>query len=466
MAYVIAVCGAGGKTTICKRLATHYANENNKVCITTTTNMWFDSDVRDNFFDIDSKANASDILHKVYYSGHENIEKGKLTPLSNDEYKKLCSIFDYVIVEADGSKGMPMKIPYGIKDERYGDKKSGKNPEPVIPDNANEIIIVVGMEALGRKISYVCHRFDEFYDRDEFIKENDINEDTLVDEKIIDKFVNHYYLEPIKEKFPSTKVYIYKNDYVKNKKSSSNSNIFLNERLKDMDTKICIAICASGFSRRYGDENKLLERVIADCTPEMTEDEQTMVKKHLKLYQAMINKALVARRMVNDQFDELPFNDTKIDIAVVSQYDEILNDDYYKDKVTFIKNDRANEGLSSSIKLVVESYKDYYAIMFLNSDMPVLNPSEIAKFIFNSTLADKKMATMYTNMPKNPAYFKKECFDDLFKLQGDKGAKELLTNNLKDVYRYYINSKELFEIDTKEDFENYQRMVVEELFKD
>ena len=253
---------------------------------------------------------------------------------------------------------------------------------------------------------------------------------------------------------------------MKNKESSSNSNIFLNEKVKDMDTKICIAICASGFSRRYGDENKLLERVIADCTPEMTEDEQTMVNKHSKLYQAMINKALVARRMVNDQFDELPFNDTKIDIAVVSQYDEILNDDYYKDKVTFIKNDRANEGLSSSIKLVVEKYKDYKAIMFLNSDMPMLNPSEIAKFIFNSTFADKKMATMYTNMPKNPAYFKKECFDDLLKLQGDKGAKELLTNNLKDVYRYYINSKELFEIDTKEDFENYQRMVVEELFKD
>ena len=46
MAYVIAVCGSGGKTTLVKSLAKKYANENKKVCITTTTHMWYDEDVK------------------------------------------------------------------------------------------------------------------------------------------------------------------------------------------------------------------------------------------------------------------------------------------------------------------------------------------------------------------------------------------------------------------------------------
>ena len=107
MAYVIAVCGSGGKTTLCKEIAARYANENKKVCITTTTNMWFDSDVRNSFFQVEEYV-VGDEPGKVYYAGNVDEIKKKLKPLNEEDYKKLCDIFDYVIIEADGSRAMPM----------------------------------------------------------------------------------------------------------------------------------------------------------------------------------------------------------------------------------------------------------------------------------------------------------------------------------------------------------------------
>ena len=479
MAYVIAICGSGGKTTLCKELAAKYANENKKVCITTSTNMWFDNDVRENFFDISlgvgdnilSSHVGADTIRpncrgehcepgKVYYAGNEDKKKGKLIPLNADEYKKLCDTFDYIIIEADGSRAMPMKIP-----------NAG---EPIIPDNVNEIIVVVGMEAIGRRIGYICHRFDEFYGKDKFLSDNNITPNTKVDETLIDMFVNHYYVEMLSNKFPNAKIKIYKNDYCVIRTSdgrSGNSEIieqsFINQ--KDIPKKICIALCASGFSKRFGSENKLLENVSKKRTfeSEKSEEEIRRERDNTKLYQVMLNIVLAAKRKVKERLDkDLSINDLQIDVAVISQYDEILNDPDYQKDVTFIKNENANEGLSSSIKLAVNKYKNHDAIVFLNSDMPNLDIDEFANFIFYSILNNHKMASMFTDMPKNPAYFEKEYFDEILKIDGDKGPRELLDKNIYELYRYYIDPKQLFEIDTKEDLREFNEMQLNDFLSD
>lgn len=478
MAYVIAVCGSGGKTTLCKELAAKYANENKKVCITTSTNMWFDNDVRENFFDISlgvgdnilSSHVGADTIRpncrgehcepgKVYYAGNEDKKKGKLIPLNADDYKKLCGIFDYVIIETDGSRAMPMKIP-----------NAG---EPIIPDNVNEIIVVVGMEAIGRRIGYICHRFDEFYGKDKFLSDNNITPNTKVDEALIDMFVNHYYVEMLSSKFSNAKIKIYKNDYCVIRTSdgrSGNSEIIEQSfiKQKDIPQKICIELCASGFSKRFGSENKLLENVSKTRTFELEKPEEEIRRErdNTKLYQVMLNIVLAAKRKVNERLNkDLSISDLQIDVAVISQYDEILNDKDYQKDVAFIKNENANEGLSSSIKLAVSKYKNYDAIVFLNSDMPNLDIDEFANFIFYSILNNHKMASMFTDMPKNPAYFEKEYFDEILKIDGDRGPRELLDKNIYELYRYYIDPKLLFEIDTKEDLSKFKDMQLEEFIK-
>ena len=499
MAYVIAVCGSGGKTTLCKEIAARYANENKKVCITTTTNMWFDDDVRNNFFDVARYVVGDDILSSqvganacgarrgehcepgtVYYAGNIDEVKKKLKPLSEEDYKKLCDTFDYVIIEADGSRAMPMKIPYGVGTDQISNNitvganacgaRKSELREPIIPDNVNEIIIVVGMESVGRKIGYICHRFNEFYGKDKFLSDNKIAPDTVVTEKLIDDFVNHYYYKPLNEKFPNTKISIFKNDYTKIAVEASNNFVgddILSSRVRASTAspfRVCLALCASGFSKRFGNENKLLAKipltklVLGDkydenifCKDEAT---QKFLNNEIMIYQLMIEKLLATRDNVLDKYSkEFGSNHLQIDIAVVTQYDEIINDKDYSDKVTMIKNDKAELGLSSSIKIAVEKYKEFDAIMFINADLPKLDEDELTRFLYYSILNNNKMASMFTDIPKNPAYFEKEYFDEILKIEGDKGPRELLDNNIKDLYRYYIDPNQLFEVDTKEDLD-------------
>ena len=519
MAYVIAVCGSGGKTTLVKTLAKKYANENKKVCITTTTHMWYDEDVKESLIvGIDANVAGADTISstvwaklcepkhialnellsknqiksgRVYYIANVNREKELITPLNESDYKTICEKFDYVIIEADGSRSMPMKIPRmkaigiiakDVEGESFRNPRMGELCEPAIPSNTNEIIIVVGKEAIGREIGAVCHRFKEFYGNDKYLSDKKIKPETIVTEELLDDFVRHYYYEPLKQKFCRAKISIYKNDFVRGSHSSP--------------VRIAIVLCASGFSKRFG-SNKLLIDV----------SEPKRVSK--KLYQLMIDKLLNAKEMLINKFDNLYEIDNESkrnlqlndaldknnlksqknfdnDIVVVSQYDEILNDNNYKDKVIMLRNDKASEGLSASIKLGVEycvgshsspvqesshsspiqensqslpvqegfaQDHSYDAIVFVNADLPHLPDTELANFIFNSILNKNGIAVMYSDDYKNPAYFEKKYFDDLMALSGDKGARELFDKYKMNVYKYYISDKYLLDIDTKEDLE-------------
>lgn len=73
-------------------------------------------------------------------------EDGKLTapPIPFEELARLA---DYVLVEADGAKGLPLKLHAAH--------------EPVIPENAQRVVLVVGVDGFGKPLSQVCHRASE-----------------------------------------------------------------------------------------------------------------------------------------------------------------------------------------------------------------------------------------------------------------------------------------------------------------
>lgn len=405
MAYVICVCGAGGKTTLCHEIANKKVLENNKVCILTTTHMWKDN----NLSDIKT---LHDIKYGlVYFFG--KTEDEKVIFVNDDEYIEICNKFDYVIIEADGSKCMPIKIP-NIKNE------------PKIPENVNEIIVVYGKQALDRKIGVVCHRFIEYSDKDKYLIDNDLRYDTYVTKNIYDGLRTHYYLEPLKNKYPSVLISTYDTDM-------KNSKYY--EKIKD----IAIVICASGFSTRFGKDDKLV----------------TLINGK-KMYELMIDKIINAKKMLIEKFlKELNYS-INMDVAITVR-ENLFNEvcDYGKDKkvITILNND-AIKGLSSSIKISAKRFIDKDAIMFINCDLPYLEEKEIMYFLFYSICNKSNIASMFTDEPKNPAYFEKEYFDSLSKIDGDKGPRELLQINKQKLYRYHIDEKELIDIDTKEDLIN------------
>ena len=72
---------------------------------------------------------------------------GKFGP-PEQSWAELCTLADYVLVEADGSRGLPLKahLPH----------------EPVLPQEAGQVIAVLGLTGLGRPIAEAAHRPERY----------------------------------------------------------------------------------------------------------------------------------------------------------------------------------------------------------------------------------------------------------------------------------------------------------------
>ncbi len=74
-------------------------------------------------------------------------QQGKLAA-PEASLEQLCLLADYVIVEADGSKGLPCKAHLEY--------------EPVIPPETDRTILVVGASGFGQPIAQAAHRPERF----------------------------------------------------------------------------------------------------------------------------------------------------------------------------------------------------------------------------------------------------------------------------------------------------------------
>lgn len=138
---VTAVVGAGGKTTLIHALARQYRAQNRKVFVTTTTHMYREAGM---LLDPDAAQLCAELNTHGYAVAGTLAAEGKFGPLSPAVYLAGCAAADEVLVEADGAHGHLMKLPAAH--------------EPVIPDNAQTIILVFNRTAIGRPISEAAHR--------------------------------------------------------------------------------------------------------------------------------------------------------------------------------------------------------------------------------------------------------------------------------------------------------------------
>lgn len=144
---VSAVIGGGGKTALLQVLAQELRAQGTVVLCTTTRILPFPDcpTLRSPSASAVDKAVGT---HGVICVGTA-AEGGKLAA-SELTMEQLCQLADYVLVEADGSKYLPLKAhaPH----------------EPVIPLQANQTICVVGLSGLGKPIREVAHRSGRYAD--------------------------------------------------------------------------------------------------------------------------------------------------------------------------------------------------------------------------------------------------------------------------------------------------------------
>lgn len=135
---ITAVIGSGGKTSLLYRLAEELRTH--RVLLATSTHIRRPAHLP--FLEEVRQVQPGQPVCVGSYG-----PEGKLTA-PRQTFARLAALADYVLVEADGSKCLPLKAhaPY----------------EPVIPQGSNQTIAVVGLTGLDRPIREAAHRPERY----------------------------------------------------------------------------------------------------------------------------------------------------------------------------------------------------------------------------------------------------------------------------------------------------------------
>ena len=146
-ARLIALCGAGGKTSLMYALGREWSLQTKKVALTTTTHIW--SRLPEGCV-LWNRPDAED-LQAIWRAGFtpvagRQLPNGKLHAPSDEMWDILRQEADRIVVEADGAARYPVKYPAVW--------------EPVIPQYTDKVLVLAGLSALDRPLREVCHRAD------------------------------------------------------------------------------------------------------------------------------------------------------------------------------------------------------------------------------------------------------------------------------------------------------------------
>ncbi|WP_235839221.1 selenium cofactor biosynthesis protein YqeC [Clostridium sp. Marseille-P2415] len=151
---VISFTGGGGKTSAMFSLADELADRGKHVIVTTSTHIFFPQNRRVvpadraetvKKFIKDHAEWFSSGTGRVLVTGCPGPE-GKLKGMPLSEMEKLAGCGDILLVEADGAKRLPIKIP--------------REGEPVLLKNTHAVIGCAGLDSIGRPWEEKCFRWE------------------------------------------------------------------------------------------------------------------------------------------------------------------------------------------------------------------------------------------------------------------------------------------------------------------
>ncbi|MSS14876.1 putative selenium-dependent hydroxylase accessory protein YqeC [Lachnospiraceae bacterium Oil+RF-744-WCA-WT-11] len=478
-ALVIAVAGAGGKSTYIRQQAERQAGEGKRVAVTTTTHIYnpcVQYGIRESWSGDEAEPVA--VVRGVAYFGRlqgmdgqpeDTQQSWKLGPVSPDAFRQICSRYDVVYVEADGSHSMPAKIPL--------------EGEPVLPLGTDEVVIVMGRQAVGRPSRAVCQHYDaarfetaarsggsspasergtraggspasdrlvaaesspvsdgsEASVRDiaaDSLKvaggitaPEDQEPQTPLTEAQLRHLAEACYIRPLRIRYPWIRSTYYLSDMYR-----------LGE--KEHVTDVTFILMASGFGRRYsGSENKLL----ADFHGR-------------PLY-------LHALEHLKKSVQQLRSYQVYVRTGVVTRYPEIMQQtaDMQDPDITYLENHMAEEGITSSIRIGTrKAIADHAQLaVFFAADMPYLDAGQITRFVCDCicsgkpygcmAVRDETERTVTTTVPGAFRLDKGQAADRLLALHGDRGAMRLIRQRPWDTYYFYTEPSSIRDIDQKKD---------------
>jgi molybdenum cofactor cytidylyltransferase len=330
-----------------------------------------------------------------------------------------------LLIETDGSRQRPIKAP--------------SDNEPVIPEWVDLVVVVAGMEALGKPNN------GEFVHRPERFKAlTGCELDQTISATYIVKLLSSQ--EGGLKNIPEHARRVAVLNQADNLKIQAQAKPIAEELLGFYETvlttklkgklngvkqayqRIAAVILAGGASRRYGQPKQLLtwnrKPFIRWCA-------ETSI-------QAGLEPVIVV----------LGANSEDILPALAGLPIKIVN------------NPDWNEGQASSLRAGIQSLpKETGAAIFLLADQPQVTPELLDKMKSEHAHSLAKIiAPIVDGQRTTPTLFDRSTFAELQKLQGDSGGRQLFSQ-YQPRYFEYSDSKLLLDIDQPEDYQKFLRMM-------
>ena len=148
---LLSLVGAGGKTTVMFRLAAELTARGLRVACATTTKIFPPSPEQARLVLAENNEHFLEACRETMAQGWPvcvawRMENGKLLGLPPEFIHRLLDsgICDWILVEADGARGLPLKAP--------------AEHEPVIPERSTHVLALAGLTAIGTALDeeHVC----------------------------------------------------------------------------------------------------------------------------------------------------------------------------------------------------------------------------------------------------------------------------------------------------------------------
>jgi probable selenium-dependent hydroxylase accessory protein YqeC len=142
---VVAVAGAGGKTTLVYQLAREAGSRGLRVLVTTTTHMGtLPRETTGPVFVLSEGEPAAELAGALASEGRatlfgRRVREDKLEGVAPPDVDRLATLADLTLVEADGARQRSLKTP--------------APHEPVIPSSTTLFVVVAALDVLGQPLS-------------------------------------------------------------------------------------------------------------------------------------------------------------------------------------------------------------------------------------------------------------------------------------------------------------------------
>ncbi len=428
---VVSFVGAGGKTTAMYRLGWELAGQGWRV-ITTTTTM-IRPPPPDQTAELIVAEQVAQLLrlteaalrtkNPVTVASERLSAENKLKGIDGDWVADLRSLADAVIVEADGARGLPLKAP--------------AEHEPVVPTVTTVFVPVVGMDAVGRRLT----------------------EDTAHRPNLVAKLTGLAYGEIISPSVLST-LLVHPRGALKGSPGHARVAPLINQ-VQDGST---LASARQIAAQTKG--NRALDRVLIGA---VASDDP--VRESWRRVSAVVLAAGESRRF--GQLKQLlPIARTTmlervLNVVMASGVDEVVvvlghSAAQVAGRIPAgcrtVLNECWEEGISSSIRTGLKAVDPgVEAALFVLADQPRITRAALERILHAYFGATKGIVVpTYRGQRGSPVLFDRCLFAELQVLSGDVGGRQLMARFPDQVLAVEMESPEMFaDIDAPADYERF-----------